>query len=128
MLKTNKITRSVTGKKIKFEGEIITYVTFNGTTKNLKMFVLKNTDNLFGTDWMQQFNLWDQPINTFCQKIESLMTESEKLKKELKETFPEVFSIGFGRCKKMSAKFELKETFNQYLKKKEMCLSPRWKK
>ena len=35
------------------------------------MFVLKNTDNLFGTDWMQQFNLWDLPINTFWQKIEN---------------------------------------------------------
>ena len=49
-------------------------------------------------------------INTFCQKIESLTTESEKLKKELKETFPEVFSAGLGRCKKMSTKFELKES------------------
>lgn len=91
MLKTNKIARTVTGEKINFEGEIITNVTLNGTTKKLKMFVLKNTNNLFGTDWMQQFNLWDLPINTFCQKIENLTTEAEKLKKELKGTFPEVF-------------------------------------
>ena len=53
MLKTSKIARSVTDKKIKFEEEIITNVTFNGTT-TLKIFVLKNTDNLFSTDWMQQ--------------------------------------------------------------------------
>ena len=64
----------------------------------------------------------------FCQKIESLTTESEKLKKELKETFPEVFSVGLGRCKKMSAKFELNENIQPIFKKKEMCLSPRWKK
>lgn len=37
MLKTDKIARSVTGRKIKFEGEVITKVTFNGMTKKLKM-------------------------------------------------------------------------------------------
>ena len=61
---------------------------------------MKNTNNLFGTDWMEQFQLWDKPINSFCQKIQNL---TAKLKEELKETFPKVFSGGLGRCK-MSAK------------------------
>ena len=59
------------------------------------------------------------PINSFCQKKKkknkqknkqkkNLTGEEDKLKEELKGTFPEVFSGGVGRCKKMSAKFELK--------------------
>ena len=77
---TSKTTRTVTGDKIKFEGEIIIPESLNGITKRLKVFVLKNTENLFGSEG---FNLWDQPINTFCQKVECITTEAEKIKMEL---------------------------------------------
>ena len=101
--KTSKTAKTVTGTKIKFEGELITKVTFNGTTKKLKLFVLKNIENLFGTDWIQEFNLWDLPINTFCQKVESLTTEKQSLKTELKKTFPEIFAASLGKCTKTAA-------------------------
>ena len=65
---TSKTSRTVTGDKIKFEGGIIIPLSPNGITKKLKVFVLKNTENLFGSDRFQKFNLWDQPINTFCPK------------------------------------------------------------
>ena len=81
MMRTSKTARSVTGERIKFEGEVITNVTLKGKTLKLKMFELKNTNNLFGTDWIQQFELWDSPISDFCQKIENLTAEAEKLKK-----------------------------------------------
>ena len=54
---TSKTVRTVTGDKIRFEGEIIILVSLNGITKKLKVFVLKNTENLFGSDWFQKFNL-----------------------------------------------------------------------
>lgn len=57
--------------KIKFEGELTIPVILNGITKKLKVFVPKNSENLFGTDWMERFKLWDQPINNFCQKVEN---------------------------------------------------------
>ena len=57
---TSKTARMVTGDKIEFEGEIIIPVSLNGITKKLKVFILKNTENLFGSDWFQKFNLWDQ--------------------------------------------------------------------
>ena len=104
---TSKTAQTVTGDKIKFEGEIIIPVSLNGITK--KVFVLKNTENLFGSDWFQKFNLWDQPINTFCQKVEFITAEAEKIKMELKGNFHEVFSAGLGKCTKIKAKFELKE-------------------
>ena len=106
---TSKTARTVTGDKIKFEGEIIISVLLNGITKKLKVFVLKNRENLFGSDWFQKFNLWDQPINKFGQNVECITAEAEKIKMELKRSFPEVFSAGLGKCTKIKAKFELKE-------------------
>ena len=34
--------------RISFEGEVVTNVTLLGKTKKLKMYMLKNTENLFG--------------------------------------------------------------------------------
>ena len=75
-------------------------------------------NKLFGTDWMTQFQLWDLPVNSYCQKIENLSTEVEKLKKELKVAYPEIFSGGLGRCTKMMAKFELQDNVQPVFKKK----------
>ena len=49
--------------------------------------------------------------NTFCNKIDGTTTNSDKLKKELKIKFPEIFSEGLGFCSKVKAKFEVKENF-----------------
>ena len=115
---TSKTARTATGDKIKFEGEIIIPVSLNGITKNLKVFVLKNTENLFGSDWFQKLCLWDQPINTFCQKVECITAEAEKIMMELKGSFPEVFSAGLGKCTKIKAKFEMKENTGPIFRKK----------
>ena len=118
MLKTTKIARSVTGNKIHFEGEIIVNVTQNNKTKKMKIFVLKNANNLLGSDAIQEFELWDSPISTFCKKKnQSSTTESEKLLKDLKESFPDVFSGGLGRCNKMAVKLELKNDSQPVFKK-----------
>ena len=77
LLRSNKMPISVTRKKLKFEGELITNVTFQGRTLKLKMFVLKNIENLFGTHWMEKFKQWDMPINSFCQKLENLTTKAK---------------------------------------------------
>ena len=115
---TSKTARTVTGDKIKFEGEIIIPVSINGITKKSKVFVLKNSENFGGSDWFQKFNLWDQPINTFCQKVECISAEAEKIKMELKGSFPEVFSAGLVKCTKIKAKFELKENTRPIFRKK----------
>ena len=62
-------------------------------TKKLKAYVLKNSDNLFGTDWIEKFNLLDCPMSTFCRKIESTTSNSVNLKKELKQQFPQGFFL-----------------------------------
>ena len=90
-------------------GETFINVFFNGKERKLKAFVMRNAPNLFGTDWMEEFNLFNVLINTFCNKINGITTSSDKLKKELKIKFPEIFSEGLGFCSKVKAKFEVKK-------------------
>ena len=71
-------------------------VFFNGKERKLKTFVMQNAPNLFGTDWMEEFDLFNVPKNTFCNKIDGTTTSSDKLKKELKIKFLEIFSEGLG--------------------------------
>ena len=77
------MARSVTRKKNKFAGEL-SNVTFQGSTLKLKMFVLKNIENLFSTDWRETFKSWDIPINSFCQKLKNLTTEAKIFYKRFK--------------------------------------------
>ena len=58
---------------------------------------------------MEEFDLFNVPINTFCNKIDGTMTSPDKLKKELKIKFPEIFSEGLGFCSKIKTKFKVKE-------------------
>ena len=90
-LKTDKTAKFATGENINILGKVILIVTLNGVIKKLKAYVLKNSDNLFGTDWIEKFNLWNCPMSTFCRKIESTTSNSVNLKKELKQRFPQVF-------------------------------------
>lgn len=107
LLFSTYIHTSTTGEKINYESEIITDVTFNGKTKKLKLFIVRNTENLFGTDSMGEFKLWDVPISTFCQKVESVSVESESLKTTLKESFP-CFLSGAGKVHKDVGKIPMK--------------------
>ena len=42
---------------------------------------MRNAQNLFGMDWMEEFDLFNVPINTFCNKIDGTTTSSDALKK-----------------------------------------------
>ena len=65
-----------------------------------------------------EIKLWDQAINTFCQKVECITTEAEKIKMELKGSFTEVFSAGLGKWTKIKAKLEPKENTRPIVRKK----------
>ena len=107
-LKTDKTAKSLT---------VILTITLYGVTKKLKAYVLKNSD-IFGTDWIEKFNLWDCPMSTFCRKIESTTSNSVNLKKELKQRFPHVFPGGLGKCSKLKAKLKVKDGAQPVFKKK----------
>ena len=58
---------------------------------------------------MEEFNLFNVPIDTFGNKIDSTTTSLDKLKKELKMKSAETFSEGLRFFSKVKAKFEVKE-------------------
>ena len=37
---------------------------------------MKKNTNSFRTDWMNQFNLWDLPISSYCNKINMLSSDA----------------------------------------------------
>ena len=65
---TSKTARTVTEDKIKFEGKIIIPVSLNGITKKSKVFILKNSENLFGSDWFQSLISWINQLSRFAKK------------------------------------------------------------
>ena len=91
MSNSTKIAKGVIVEKLKFMRENFINVFFNEKERILKAFVMRNAQNLFGTDWIEEFHLFNVPINNFCNKIDGTTTCSHKLKKELKVTFPETF-------------------------------------
>ena len=46
---------------------------FNGKTLKLNIFIMRSTNNLMETDWMQKFKLYDMLINSFCKKLKVLL-------------------------------------------------------
>lgn len=41
--------------------------------------MLSNTTNLFVTDWMGLFNLWDLPLNLFCKNMNGFYASTNKI-------------------------------------------------
>ena len=105
--------------KIKFEGKFITNVTLK---EKLRLFVMKNTNNLFGTNWVVQFKLWNSPISSFYHEIIGFTHKAKSLKKELKIKFSEVFSGGLGRCNKIQAKGKCTTAVQKKKKKSTLCI------
>ena len=124
MLRSHKTAKAINGTQINFEGEVITNVTLLGQTKKLKMYVLKNTENVFGSDWMHEPNLWDLPISTFCRKAELCSSPTENIISKLKKEFAEVFTPGLGKCTKMAAELKLKQNMQPvFIRKRNMLFA-----
>lgn len=69
LVRSEKVAKGVTGRKLNFIGEFMCNISFGGKTCKAKVYVLKNTSDLLGTDWMALFDLWDIPISSFCNSV-----------------------------------------------------------
>lgn len=122
LTKTDKIARGVSGRRLKFSGEFLCEVSFLGKTKKSKIYVLQNSSNLMGSDLIILFDLFEIPINSFCNRIDVSPAGKNKNKdnliKDLKTEFPRVFSGGLGNCTKTEVKFEVKENVKPVFKPK----------
>ena len=120
--KAEKVSRGISGRKLHFQGEFSCNISFVGKALKSKVYVLQNASNLFGTHWIVLFNLWELPINSFCNKINVSSPfknrVTENMIKDLKTKFPQVFLEGLGICKKTEAKCEGKENTKTIFKRK----------
>lgn len=94
-------------------GEFDCYATFQGRMIKARDYVVNNTNNLLGINWMEKFDLWVLPINSYCKNVigtnMSSNTNLDKLQRELKQVFSNIFSDKLGASSKTKAKFEIKE-------------------
>ena len=117
---TSKMAKSVCGRKVEFKGELWCNISFNDQTYKTKVYVVpgKNTC-LFGVDWIVLFNLWERPVSSFCNRLDTVKSnQMETFLGELRSEFPRVFSEGLGHCVKTEAKFKLKENATPVFKPK----------
>ena len=77
MKNTEKVTRSVSERKLNLKSEFTYNVSFIEKTFKSEVHMQPGMTNLFGTDWIALFDLWEVPVNSFCNKI-----NVEKIKKE----------------------------------------------
>lgn len=99
--------RDASTNKINIIGEFISAVVVNGDTQTCNILVSSlPTLNLFGSDLMEQFNLWNKPIDSYtsCNTVQvNSITESDIYK-----MFPQVFRNEIGHCTHFKVHLQLK--------------------
>ncbi len=91
----------------------------------LKAFIMDQFQNLFGKDWMESFDVWNLPINTFCNSEKAPSASAENLKREVK--FSRHFFWGLGMCSKAEATFKLKYNAQPIFKPERQVPFSAWK-
>ena len=105
LLPATEYSKNASGDKMDIESEFDCHVKYDNSTKILKCFVTNIPNlNLFGNDWMDEFNLFDVPINSICNAITVNQPETTKWKAQ----FPAVFSDNIGKCTKTEIVLHLK--------------------
>ena len=95
LITSKNIARGVIGGKLESSGQIVTNVFFLGKEKiKINAFVMDQSQHIFDTDWMEAFDLFNVPLNMFCNYVDGSSINTEKLKTELKANFPEFFFGG----------------------------------
>lgn len=93
---------NASGTELSLVGEFETNVTFDNTTVQTTIYVSgNNTLNVFGSELLDVFGLWDKPINEFCSssQIHSISIPDEYVN-FLKSNFNSCFEKTLGHCTK----------------------------
>lgn len=86
----NKIGYGATERRFYFRSKCICNIMFTGRNKNVDVYVLKRSTNLFGNKCMEKFNSWDTPIRTLCNNVNRAVKPSNEVdeqNKKIKGTF-----------------------------------------
>lgn len=120
MQKNSEMPVDAQGNRLPILGRVSVLASLDGLEKQLTCLVSAAETNLFGIDWITQFNLWDRPMSTFCNQVSKSNqilspTEVEQRVAQLRDEFAEVFEPTLGRCKDVLVRLELiegaKDTF-----------------
>ena len=85
---TDKIAMGVSGKRFKLRGELKCNISFMEKIHKLKVYVLPGLVNLFGTDWIVLFNLWELLINSYCNKVDVIENYKPKQTERFEKRIP----------------------------------------
>lgn len=104
---TTKKASGATGTSIPLLGSFPCVIKIEDKEEYEECFVTSLQINLFGIPWISAFELWEQPINRFCNVVHEL--ENTSLTDEIRKNFPDLFSEGLGCCTKTEASLNVKE-------------------
>ncbi|XP_055701767.1 uncharacterized protein K02A2.6-like [Phlebotomus papatasi] len=93
------------GNTIRLLGEFYPSISCNNiNNRSGRCVVAEANINLFGTDWITLFNLWDTPITKICNHV-----STSDFIASLKDNYPRVFSSTLGKCTKGQVSLQLKQ-------------------
>lgn len=91
---TKHVAKNASKDVLRLMGEIECEMDVCGIKKSGKCYVgAVDVLNVFGIDWIEQFNLWDVPFSSVCNKI-----RSECAVEHLKSQYADVFTDRLGLC------------------------------
>ncbi|XP_035900492.1 uncharacterized protein K02A2.6-like [Anopheles stephensi] len=106
--------KTANGETLKLLGEWKGIMEVNGRRKQVLVRVVEEDLLLFGTDSMDVFGLWKQPLDAFCNIISSTKDAGAAVL----EQFPALFSSELGRCDKVKVSLQLKDNVNPVFRPK----------
>ncbi|XP_011883811.1 PREDICTED: uncharacterized protein K02A2.6-like, partial [Vollenhovia emeryi] len=104
LLPSKETATSASGGAIESLGSFSAVIELKGRIGIVPVHVTKRNLSLFGNNALEALELWDQPITTYCDSI-----ETNPLAEEVRNKFPKLFSSSLGRCTLQKASLKLKE-------------------
>lgn len=102
---TSRSPKSASGDSVQLFGFFKCKLNLNSEERSGDCYVSARL-NLFGSDWMTMFGLWNVPLTTVCNAVHDF--RSQPIQKEAEKMFPNLFSEGLGLCNKTKATLTLK--------------------
>ncbi|XP_055604578.1 uncharacterized protein K02A2.6-like [Uranotaenia lowii] len=97
---------TASGTKLQLSSQFQATLTLGEISKQGIVYVTKSNLNILGIDWIEQFGIWDVPINSICRQLQ--LSGTDQIKK-LKSTYSDVFSDEPSVCAKVEVNLAVKE-------------------
>lgn len=114
MCATKHVVKNASKHQLKLLGEINCEIECNGIRRPGLSYVTDVDNlNLLGIDWIDKFELWDKPINSFCNEM-----QSDDAVNQIQIKISTIFQEKLGFCNKMKIDLHLKPDAKQIFRAK----------